>query len=281
MCTRSSTNPLPFPLAVQITLPEAFHENTALRREMKQLQAMGIWGVEVNIATPSPRLWEQALSFLREYGLGVSMFASGLTGKSGGFSLSSFDEDFRSSSVAKVCEIASMIDSTDTGIILGYFKGPVVDDYELARQRFARSLYEISNNQESKTPILIEATNRYETSVANSCGEAESLLPPRDPRFSVLPDTFHMNIEEVNMFETLRSFSNRIRNLHLSDNNRFFPGFGSIDFKAVLNTLYEADYTGRVAIEGKLQDSLAEDLRRSVEHLRSCWKGISRRVRHG
>ena len=56
--------------------------------------------------------------------------------------------------------------------------------------------------------------------------------------------------------------------LHISDNNRFFPGLGAIDFFAILRFLKESGYTGGIAIEGNLQHSFQADLKASMSVLR-------------
>lgn len=50
----------------------------------------------------------------------------------------------------------------------------------------------------------------------------------------ILPDTFHMNIEERNIVETLAEFGEYVGALHCADSNRLAPGMGHIDFDSVL-----------------------------------------------
>ena len=56
--------------------------------------------------------------------------------------------------------------------------------------------------------------------------------------------------------------------LHISDNNRFFPGFGAIDFFAILRFLKDTGYAGGIAIEGNTHTSFDKDLRMSMRVLR-------------
>jgi len=55
--------------------------------------------------------------------------------------------------------------------------------------------------------------------------------------------------------------------VHISDNNRYFPGFGAIDFSNVFNILKEMNYQGQIVIEGNIQQSFTEDIRRSADFL--------------
>ena len=83
----------------------------------------------------------------------------------------------------------------------------------------------------------------------------------------ILPDTFHMNIEEKDMFASLRKHWGHYSNLHISDNNRRFPGFGAIRFGDLFNFLRSIDYGGTVAIEGNAGNDLLSDIRATMEYL--------------
>jgi sugar phosphate isomerase/epimerase len=69
------------------------------------------------------------------------------------------------------------------------------------------------------------------------------------------------------MFESLTRHRARFISLHLSDNNRRFPGFGSIDFRRVIQQLRDIGYTGRLAIEGNPGGDVVKDVRQSMLRL--------------
>ena len=83
----------------------------------------------------------------------------------------------------------------------------------------------------------------------------------------ILPDTFHMNIEEQSTPGSLARFAGLYESVHISDNNRLFPGLGGIDFGGILRFLRDAAYQGGIAIEGNIRDSFEEDLRASMSLL--------------
>jgi D-psicose/D-tagatose/L-ribulose 3-epimerase len=55
--------------------------------------------------------------------------------------------------------------------------------------------------------------------------------------------------------------------IHVSDNNRLFPGLGAIDFATIFGALKKMGFEGTMAIEGNLQRSFAEDIRTSAQFL--------------
>ena len=89
-------------------------------------------------------------------------------------------------------------------------------DPERARRSLVTSLMDLVPHADEKgVPLILEATNRYETSVANTLADAaaivEEVLEASDAPaergngiLQILPDTFHMNIEEDEMAEALR-----------------------------------------------------------------------------
>ena len=82
-----------------------------------------------------------------------------------------------------------------------------------------------------------------------------------------MPDTYHMNIEERDSGRAVRESLSHIRNIHLSDNNRYFPGYGALEFGWIYHQLQYQGYTGTYGIEGRIYRSLLEDLEESVEFL--------------
>lgn len=65
----------------------------------------------------------------------------------------------------------------------------------------------------------------------------------------VLYDTFHSNIEDADMLETIQKLKGRISHVHFADSNRRLPGEGHIDFKAIYNKLVGIGYKGYVSLE--------------------------------
>jgi sugar phosphate isomerase/epimerase len=82
-----------------------------------------------------------------------------------------------------------------------------------------------------------------------------------------------MNIEEADMLGTLKKSFARFRSLHLSDNNRHFPGFGAIDFGRIIACLRESGYQGRLAVEGNVRNDILGDLRVTMKYLAPLLEG--------
>lgn len=258
-----------YPLSFQTVLPDDYRDNRDFAAMLEALRDLGFWGVEFNMSDPNSFNFEAVCGFVAKFDLRLSMLATGLTARLLGLSLSDPDEEIRRRSVAKCREMIEWIEDPETGMIIGLLKGGQARDAGAARRQFARSLAEVMPAAEArKIEVLIEATNHKETAIANTVDDAVVLASGCGSLCArVLPDTYHMAIEESDMIEPLRRNAAHISSLHLSDDNRRFPGLGGIDFPAFLSKLRETGYGGRVAIEGNVREDVVTDLRATMEYL--------------
>ncbi len=242
----------PFPLAIQTILPEDYRE-TSFRAKLELLQQFGFSGIELNMSRPEQVDPLDLKALLADHGLKMTMFASGATANAEGLSLSHEDERVRAASNQRCIEFLDLAAEYEAGVIAGFLKGPASADRSRARALFRDSLVQLEPHvRERQVPLLIEATNHYESSVANSLAEAAGFFDGfENPFLRILPDTYHMNIEECSMFGALVKYSDLYQSVHISDNNRFFPGLGAIDFYAILRFLKENRLCGRRGHRGQ------------------------------
>jgi D-psicose/D-tagatose/L-ribulose 3-epimerase len=62
-------------------------------------------------------------------------------------------------------------------------------------------------------------------------------------------DAFHLNIEEADLYQTIRDCGPRLTDFHVADNNRMPAGMGHYDWKKVVATLKEVGYDGALTAE--------------------------------
>ena len=263
------SNPYCFPLSIQTILPENYREDAEFRKNLQTLQEFGFYGIELNMTYPEKVDLADMQRFLQEFDLKFTMLASGLMAKTHQLSLSSSDPDVHRKSVEKCHQLIDFVQGSGAGIILGFLKGAAGQDRLQAQDRFHAALQQISSyTKEKQVPILVEATNRYESSVANTLAEAVALIRDLDnPFLRILPDTFHINIEEANGFDALTRYAAYYDSIHLSDNNRYFPGLGAIKFAELIQFLKTRNYTGGLAIEGNIKTSFVADVTVSMGYL--------------
>ena len=99
-----------------------------------------------------------------------------------------------------------------------------------------------------------EVCNRYEQFLFNTAQEAVAFAQQvGSPRAKVHLDTYHMNIEEDNMFDAIAyaSAAGRLGHLHVGESNRRIPGTGAsqIDWKKFGQTVKTSGYKAVIVME--------------------------------
>ena len=98
--------------------------------------------------------------------------------------------------------------------------------------------------------LTLECWNRYGTYLLNRLEQSVRLWrETRLPNGGVMADTYHMNIEERSLPQTIREAGELLNHVHLSDSNRAAPGQGHVDFAAVMQALVDIDYRGYLTFE--------------------------------
>jgi D-psicose/D-tagatose/L-ribulose 3-epimerase len=98
--------------------------------------------------------------------------------------------------------------------------------------------------------IAIEPITRFETYFLNRCEQALRLADDVGlPNVGVCLDTYHMNMEEPDLLEAVRSAGDRLFDFHVADSDRRPAGMGSLDWREILATLDEVGYEGFLTVE--------------------------------
>jgi sugar phosphate isomerase/epimerase len=98
--------------------------------------------------------------------------------------------------------------------------------------------------------LILEPVNHHEINFISSLAQGADLLDEvAMPNFALMPDLFHMNIEDPSITGELERFIKRVAYIHLADSNRRAPGQGHLDFPAIFATLCRCGYDGWAAVE--------------------------------
>ena len=264
----------PFPLCIQLTPPLDYSEQKFLKI-LDLLKKLEIYGIELNIIDFSEGKIEQLSEILKRFDLQLTMIASGAYAKMYGMNLSSTDEVIRQKGVDALAYMLNRASRMNAGVICGYMKGEAAGYRESAERQMIKSLSELDYmGVLQRAPLYLEATNHYEALLVNQVSEGVAFAKEVNGRLYVLPDTYHMNIEERSIEAVLVKYANFYKNVHISDNNRYFPGLGSIPFYPILRLLKAMDYRGTITIEGRVMKTLSEDISFSCEYLENINRQI-------
>ena len=125
--------------------------------------------------------------------------------------------------------------------------------------------------------LLVEPLNRYNTPFCSSAKDAFVIANKvNHDNFGLLLDTFHMNIEEDSLEDTILKSRKLLRHMHLADNNRKMPGYAHINFQSIMRSLFSIGYNGYASFEPNVNDKDYENLtKRGLEFIKSLEKIVS------
>ena len=99
--------------------------------------------------------------------------------------------------------------------------------------------------------LLIEPINRYRTGLVRTVDEGLKMIEDIGmDNVHLVPDVFHMNMEEeLGIPRALLHGGSHVKCLHIGDNTRRCPGFGTFDWRSILGTLQDIGFTGPLSYE--------------------------------
>ena len=140
-------------------------------------------------------------------------------------------------------EMVSVVPATVGKIVP---EGKPEDEWLLAVEGL-QEIYEYSENL--GISIGIEPINRFETYFINRSDQALALAEEVGPNCGVCLDTFHMNIEEINIVDSIINSKDRLVGFHVADNNRLSPGMGHLPWTDILDALKSINYNRVLSVE--------------------------------
>lgn len=119
----------------------------------------------------------------------------------------------------------------------------------------------------------LEVVNRYETNLFNTARAALSYLDELGhPNVGVHLDTYHMNIEESDLFGPVLACGDRLSYVHIGESHRGYLGSGTVDFDSFFRALALIGYQGPIAFESFSTAVVSPQLSRSLAVWRNLWR---------
>jgi len=217
---------------------------------LKRIKKFGYESIEIS-GEPTQYDVKETRTLLKEHGIRCW---GAVTLTLGERNLAAKDEGQRARSVDYVKSVITMASELDGEILtlVPATVGKVVPDgteqeewkwvVDATRECFTHA-------KKKGVRIAIEPLNRFETYLFNRCAQALALADAVSPECGVCLDTFHLNIEEEDMYEAIRLAGRRLFDFHVADNNRFAAGLGHLDWTKIVGTLKEIGYDGALTNE--------------------------------
>lgn len=129
-------------------------------------------------------------------------------------------------------------------------------DLTIGKNQLFKSFKDIEKYCENKDIILlIEPAHRFESNIILTIDDCiEFLNKLNSPKFGILLDTGHANINDEKFDEIIPKLKDLLFHIHIDDNNADFdahliPGEGNVDFKSLIKQLGNIEYKGFLSAE--------------------------------
>ena len=224
-----------------------------VRDAVRTAAELGYDGVEISAKSPSELADLDLARLFAAHGLQLVAIASGRIHADDGLSLSLPEAALRAEAERRLNELVDVAGEHGALLVVGLVRGPrpADDDVPAANARLVETLGRCADHAAAAgAGIVLEAINRYETTLQCTAAEALDLVEQVDrSNVNVLLDTFHMNIEEASIPDAIRATGARLGHFHVADSNRRAPGLGHVDFAAVTGALRDISYSGWISAE--------------------------------
>lgn len=231
----------------------------------------GFRGIELHIPDSNAIDRQEVYRALEGQRLRLTSIGTGSVYFSRGYSLSSSDRDIREKCIRHLAAHMETARPYGAVVIVGCVQGRLQPGQrrEELLDNLRESLTELDGLAERLNVRLgLETMNRFESDALNSIEETCAFL--RDGGFSRVGlhiDTVHMNIEEANIGDAIRSAAGMINHVHAADNNRCYPGQAHYPFEETIRALEDIRYDGALALEIKPYPNSQTAGRKSLAYL--------------
>lgn len=252
-------------------LSSAFVVFRGFDESIRKAAALGYDGVELALKKAEEvdrRALEQVLHAAN---MTVSCISTGQVYADLGVSFSDPDSTKREQCRQIFSDIIDLAADFGQKVNVGRVRGQIGASSRLeAEERFLDTAWRLCDYAEPKgVELLLEPVNRYEIDFINTIAEGVELIQKVGrPNMKLMPDVFHMNIEDVSIGGELSRHIDYIGYIHFADSNRLAPGQGHTDFPDIFNHLKSANYDGWASIEILPNPDPDTAARQAIEYLR-------------
>jgi sugar phosphate isomerase/epimerase len=236
---------------------------------MQTLKELGYDGIEILPYDPD----EIEVSEIKTLGMSISAIASGAIGFRYAVSFLDPAENKRAISVSLMKRYVRLAHDLGAPLVLvGSAIGKIEPSIDIGRATewlvgCLRASAEYA--AEAGVSLAIGPINRFETNCMNNVDEVLAMirLTGRENIHLVL-DTFHMNIEEASIEDSIGRAGEEVVHVHMADSNRWPPGFGHLNFESITAALKGIRYSGFLSLECLPKPDLATALEKGLRYIR-------------
>lgn len=239
-------------IAGEEAMPNAFVVFRGVRESIIKAHALGYDGVELALKRADEVRTSDLKRWLRENSMEVSAISTGQVFAARGLYFTDEDKENRKELFGTFTEFIDLASEFGQLVNIGRTRGPIAGrKIRLVHELFLDMAYRVADYAETKgVELILEPVNRYEIDFINNLDECSAMLDLIDRKnFSMMPDVFHMNIEDARIGEAFVRNGKYVRYVHFADTNRHAPGDGHMDWDEIFGALSDIGYDGWTTAE--------------------------------
>ena len=234
-------------------LPSAFVVFRGFEESIRKAAKLGYDGIELALKDANEINKYKLSEWLNETNSKVSAISTGQIYADSNLMFTHPDKTKRDEVIGIFKDIIDLASKFGQMVNIGRVRGTIdkSDGGEASVYRFVETIRILCDYaSDKKVILLLEPVNRYELDFINSVEEGAVMLRKVSrSNLKLMPDLFHMNIEDQNIGDELVKYIDHIGYIHLADSNRHAPGQGHTDFNYIFNKLKSTNYDGWLAVE--------------------------------
>ncbi|MCB0493314.1 MAG: sugar phosphate isomerase/epimerase [Cyclobacteriaceae bacterium] len=233
-------------------LASAFVVFRGFEKFIPKAAQLGYDGVELALKRVDEINEAKLATLLSENSIEVSCISTGQVYADSGLRLTHPKKASRDEVISIFKEFIDLAETYGKLVNIGRVRGAIGDrnrgDVE---DLFIEVITELCEYADPKgVTLILEPVNRYECDFINTVEEGVALLNKvQASNLKLLPDVFHMNIEEDKIGKSIIQNIDHIKYLHFADSNRLAPGQGHTDFKEIFDSIQSSGYDGWISLE--------------------------------
>jgi sugar phosphate isomerase/epimerase len=263
-------------------LPES--QPVTLRGPIEELcrlaKEIGYDALELHVRDPKRYNAKEIRAVAEGYGLSICAAANGMEYTIGGLSLIDDDPDKREHAIARVFEHVDFASQLGARLIVGIMRGniPRGGSAQSCLDRFAEALGRICDYAAQKRVLVVlESILRYINNYLNNIPETMDFITTLGySNLALHADTHSMALEETNLKASILYCKNKpLGYVHYSDNNRFYPGGGALNFFELTGALLDIGYSGFITLECLPYPSAEESARLGLAYMKHIENAVT------
>lgn len=128
--------------------------------------------------------------------------------------------------------------------------------------------------------VSLEVVNRYESNLFNTGRDCLRFIEEGDLNVGVHLDSYHMNIEEIDMWSPILDCRDRLGYVHIGESNRGYLGAGNVDFGTMFDALRYIKYDGCIVFESFSSAVVSAELSNTLAVWRNLWSDSQHLAAH-